>query len=90
MTVTDLQSRTAPATLEESSSRWAYVVALAPIIFGITYVLTTEFLPPHRLLLAALMRSLPTELMLTLLPVTLALEGLPDRSPALQRPEAQR
>lgn len=90
MTVTDLQSRTALATLEESSSRWAYAVALAPIIFGTTYVLTTEFLPPDRPLLATLMRSLPTGLVFTLLLVTLALEGLPDRPTALHRPEAQR
>jgi hypothetical protein len=45
VTVTDLQSRTAPATLEESSSRWAYLAALAPIIFATTYLLTTEFRP---------------------------------------------
>ena len=47
-----------------SASRWAYVAALAPIIFGTTYLLTSEFLPPGRPLLAALMRSLPTGLIL--------------------------
>jgi probable blue pigment (indigoidine) exporter len=46
------------------SARWAYLAALAPIIFGTTYLLTTEFLPPGRPLLAALMRSLPTGLVL--------------------------
>jgi probable blue pigment (indigoidine) exporter len=42
----------------------AYVAALAPIIFGTTYLLTSQFLPPGRPLLAALMRSLPTGLVL--------------------------
>jgi len=44
--------------------RWAYLAALAPIIFGTTYLLTSNFLPPDRPLLAALMRSLPTGLIL--------------------------
>lgn len=43
---------------------WAYLAALTPIIFGTTYLLTTEFLPPDRPLLAATMRSLPTGLVL--------------------------
>ena len=47
-----------------TASRWAYVAALAPIIFGTTYLLTSEFLPPDRPLLAALMRSLPTGVIL--------------------------
>jgi probable blue pigment (indigoidine) exporter len=42
----------------------AYLAALAPIIFGTTYLLTSEFLPPGRPLLAALLRSLPTGLAL--------------------------
>ena len=49
---------------EAPVSRWAYLTALAPMIFGTTYLLTTEFLPPDRPLLAALMRSLPTGLVL--------------------------
>ena len=40
------------------------LAALAPIIFGTTYLLTSDFLPPGRPLLAALMRSLPTGLVL--------------------------
>jgi probable blue pigment (indigoidine) exporter len=40
------------------------MAALTPIIFGTTYLLTTNFLPPGRPLLAALMRSLPTGLVL--------------------------
>ena len=54
--------------VEESASRptsrWAYLAAITPIIFGTTYLLTTQFLPPGRPLLAALMRSLPTGLVL--------------------------
>jgi probable blue pigment (indigoidine) exporter len=49
---------------EVRASRWAYLAALAPMIFGTTYLLTSEFLPPDRPLLAALMRSLPTGLVL--------------------------
>ena len=45
---------------------WAYVAALAPIIFGTTYLLTSDFLPPGRPLLAALLRSLPTGLILVI------------------------
>jgi probable blue pigment (indigoidine) exporter len=54
---------TAP-TSDAGSSRWAYLAALTPIIFGTTYLLTSNFLPPGRPLLAALMRSLPTGLVL--------------------------
>ena len=42
----------------------AYAAALAPMIFGTTYLLTSDFLPPDRPLLAALLRSLPTGLIL--------------------------
>ena len=45
---------------EHERSRFAYACALTPLIFGTTYLLTTNFLPPDRPLLAALMRSLPT------------------------------
>jgi probable blue pigment (indigoidine) exporter len=47
-------------------SGFAYLAALAPIIFGTTYLLTSQFLPPGRPLLAALMRSLPTGLVLVI------------------------
>ena len=50
----------------EQPSRFAYVAALAPLIFGTTYLLTSQFLPPGRPLLAALMRSLPTGLILVI------------------------
>jgi probable blue pigment (indigoidine) exporter len=38
----------------------------APIIFATTYLLTTQFLPPDRPMLAATMRSLPTGLVLVI------------------------
>jgi probable blue pigment (indigoidine) exporter len=55
----------APAAIaDRHTGRSGYLAALTPIIFGTTYLLTTEFLPPGRPLLAALMRSLPTGLVL--------------------------
>lgn len=53
-----------PPTDPAPSSRFAYVAALTPLIFGTTYLLTTQFLPPGRPLLAGLVRSLPTGLVL--------------------------
>lgn len=55
-----------PAEPATGSSRWAYLAALTPVIFGTTYLLTSEFLPPGRPLLAATVRSLPTGLVLLL------------------------
>ena len=52
------------AAAEPAPSRFVYTAALSPLIFGTTYLLTTQFLPPGRPLLAALMRSLPTGLVL--------------------------
>ena len=51
-------------TADLHTGGWGYVAALTPIIFGTTFLLTTEFLPPGRPLLAGLMRSLPTGLVL--------------------------
>ena len=51
---------------QNGGSRFAYVSALTPLIFGTTYLLTTNFLPPDRPLLAALMRSLPTGIALVI------------------------
>ena len=51
-------------TADLHTGGWGYVAALTPIIFGTTYLLTTEFLPPGRPLLASLMRSLPTGLVM--------------------------
>ncbi|MFJ9696035.1 EamA family transporter [Kitasatospora sp. NPDC101183] len=38
--------------------------AVAPAVWGSTYLVTTEFLPPHRPLLAATLRALPAGLLL--------------------------
>jgi len=43
------------------------VTALAPAIWGTTYLVTTEFLPPDRPLLSAALRALPAGLLLVLL-----------------------
>ena len=51
-------------TADQHTGGWGYLSALTPIIFGTTYLLTTNFLPPGRPLLAGLMRSLPTGLVL--------------------------
>jgi probable blue pigment (indigoidine) exporter len=59
----DNAAATAAAT-DRHTGGWGYLAALTPIIFGTTYLLTTEFLPPGRPLLAGLMRSLPTGLVL--------------------------
>ncbi|WP_158103168.1 DMT family transporter, partial [Streptomyces tricolor] len=40
------------------------VTALAPVSWGTTYAVTTEFLPPDRPLFTALMRALPAGLLL--------------------------
>jgi probable blue pigment (indigoidine) exporter len=49
----------------------AGVTALAPAIWGSTYLVTTELLPPDRPLLAATMRALPTGLILLIFVRTL-------------------
>ena len=58
------ESALSPTAVDQHTGGWGYLAALTPIIFGTTYLLTTEFLPPGRPLLAALMRSLPTGLVL--------------------------
>lgn len=40
------------------------ITALAPLVWGSTYLVTTEFLPPDRPLLAATVRALPAGLIL--------------------------
>lgn len=49
-------------------SRWlnALLTALAPMSWGTTYVVATEFLPPGHPLLVAALRSLPIGLLLTI------------------------
>ena len=62
--MTTESSQATNAVTDQHTGGWGYLAALTPIIFGTTYVLTTEFLPPGRPLLAGLMRSLPTGLVL--------------------------
>ncbi|GGK55465.1 EamA family transporter [Nocardia camponoti] len=47
------------------------LTALTPIVWGSTYAITTEFLPPDRPLFTALMRALPAGLLLLALTRTL-------------------
>src|SRR4051794_11022683 len=54
----DNAAATAAAT-DRHTGGWGYLAGLTPIIFGTTYLLTTEFFPPGRPLLSGLMRSLP-------------------------------
>jgi len=51
-----------------SSSTWldAITTALGPVIWGSTYIVTTELLPPDRPFTAALLRTLPAGLLLVL------------------------
>ena len=51
-----------------SSAVWldALATALGPVIWGSTYIVTTELLPPDRPFTAALLRTLPAGLLLVL------------------------
>ncbi|MGN6829591.1 EamA family transporter [Paucibacter sp. M5-1] len=51
---------------QHSSGADAWLTALAPVIWGSTYIVTTELLPPDRPFTAALIRSLPAGLLLVL------------------------
>jgi len=53
----------------------ALVTALAPILWGSTYIVTTEILPPDRPFTAAVLRTLPSGLLLVLFS-----RRLPERS----------
>lgn len=55
------------------SNRWALILvtALTPSVWGTTYFVTTEYLPPDRPLLAALIRALPAGLLLVAITRTL-------------------
>jgi len=52
------------ATKTTATSRLVLATALAPIVWGTTYAVTTELLPPGRPLLAATLRALPAGLVL--------------------------
>jgi probable blue pigment (indigoidine) exporter len=47
-----------------SPVRDSLVTAVAPISWGTTYLVTTQFLPPHRPLLAGMLRALPVGILL--------------------------
>lgn len=51
-------------SVSRSDRSVAFLAALAPLIWGTTYLLTTQFLPPGRPLLIALAQSLPTGVVL--------------------------
>lgn len=55
--------------LNHFMSRWIDIIitALAPIIWGSTYIVTTQYLPPDRPFTAALIRVLPAGVLLLLL-----------------------
>jgi len=63
------------AALQRSTRFDALVTALAPVIWGSTYIVTTELLPPGRPFTAALLRALPAGLLLTLLARRLPARG---------------
>ncbi|MGF6832836.1 putative blue pigment (indigoidine) exporter [Paenarthrobacter sp. TE4293] len=50
----------------KASPRDLFITALAPVVWGSTYLVTTEFLPADRPLLAATVRALPAGLVLML------------------------
>lgn len=56
--------------MDHSTSRSSWldvlITALAPAIWGSTYIVTTEILPPDRPFTAALLRALPAGLLLVL------------------------
>ncbi|GAA2116602.1 EamA family transporter [Actinomadura alba] len=55
----------APGTVSpQRSAHYLALTALTPLVWGSTYAVTTEFLPPERPLFTALMRALPAGLVL--------------------------
>ncbi len=57
----------APVTLTPSRIGWTALTAIAPAIWGTTYIVTTHLLPEGHPLFAALMRSLPAGLIALLI-----------------------
>jgi probable blue pigment (indigoidine) exporter len=57
-------TRATAATTTTAGAATVATTALAPLAWGSTYVVTTEFLPPDRPLLAGLLRALPAGLLL--------------------------
>lgn len=63
-----MNSNSTSSASPSSSPNWwdVCITALAPIIWGSTYIVTTELLPPGRPFTAALLRALPAGLLLVL------------------------
>lgn len=54
----------APSRSTQTTAATVLVTALAPAAWGLTYIVTTELLPPGRPLLAGLLRALPAGIVL--------------------------
>lgn len=74
MTTTTPSQPAAPATLQPTSAApslgragLTVATAVAPAVWGTTYIVTTELLPPDHPLFAALMRALPAGLLALLI-----------------------
>ncbi|WP_435185601.1 EamA family transporter [Streptomyces sp. bgisy126] len=70
-TTTSHQTATSRETGASRKAAFVALTALAPISWGSTYYVTTEFLPPDRPLFTGLMRALPAGLLLLALTRTL-------------------
>src|ERR1700754_4929411 len=55
---------TRPGTSSRATARGLALTAVTPAVWGTTYAVTTEFLPPGRPLLAGVLRALPAGLLL--------------------------
>ncbi|WP_189211164.1 EamA family transporter [Actinokineospora fastidiosa] len=65
----------APARAAPRTAAFTAMAAVAPISWGTTYLVTTEFLPPDRPLLSAVLRTLPAGLAVLALTRTLPRGG---------------
>src|SRR2546429_9875130 len=59
MTITAPVTAPAPAQRSTGLAKLSLVTALTPMVWGTTYLVTTQFLPPGRPLLDAVIRALP-------------------------------
>ncbi|MEI3843859.1 MULTISPECIES: EamA family transporter [unclassified Microbacterium] len=66
MTTTDLAATAPRATGLRGTAGLTALTAAAPVVWGTTYLVTTEFLPPGHPLFAGLLRALPAGLILLL------------------------
>ncbi|SEO45320.1 EamA family transporter [Trujillonella endophytica] len=67
LTASPLAPGAAPTTPHRRPGLLVLATAVAPVTWGTTYVVTTEWLPPDRPLLAATVRALPAGLLLVAL-----------------------